>query len=148
MPPIPATTVMDGGRYLSMPIPTMKHDNVNEYERILTADHESRRKICTISYITNSLLISKRKKKERRTDTSWQGTITKRKEKKRLRKPSYNTEKDSESFLSPPHDFSHFGVSHKKSLSMSICWLDLYICITLDRPLLAYGVRSIIRTIT
>jgi len=26
----------------NMSIPTMKHDNLNGYERILTADHESR----------------------------------------------------------------------------------------------------------
>jgi len=41
---------MDGGRYLGIPIPTIKHDNLNRYGRSLIADHESRRRLCTISY--------------------------------------------------------------------------------------------------
>ena len=53
--------VMDSDGYLGMPIPTIKHDNLNEYGKILTANHESRRKIHSISYITNSLLIGQKK---------------------------------------------------------------------------------------
>jgi len=48
--------VMEWG-YLDMSIPTIKHDNLNRYGRILTTNPESRRKICTSIYITNSLLI-------------------------------------------------------------------------------------------
>ena len=47
---------MDNGRNLGMPIPTIKHNNVNGYERILTADHESRRKIHTVSYSITTYL--------------------------------------------------------------------------------------------
>ena len=33
-----------------MSISIIKHDNLNKYETILTADHKSWRRICTISY--------------------------------------------------------------------------------------------------
>jgi len=72
-----------------MPISTIKHENLNKYERILTADHESRKNIRTISYITNSLLIGQRKKNKEVKD----GGIDKKEEKNVLRKPSCNTEK-------------------------------------------------------
>ena len=39
-----------------MPIPTIGHDNLNRYRRVLIANHKSQKKIYTISYITNSLL--------------------------------------------------------------------------------------------
>jgi len=48
---------MDSGGYLDMPIPTIKYDNLNKYRKIITADHETQKKICTIGYITNNLLI-------------------------------------------------------------------------------------------
>ena len=35
---------MDSGGYLGMTIPTIKYGNLNGYGRILTADHESRRR--------------------------------------------------------------------------------------------------------
>jgi len=63
--PIPAGTIIDSGRYLVLSIPTIKHDNLNRYEKILTANHESRRKIRTNNCITSSFLIGQREKKKR-----------------------------------------------------------------------------------
>jgi len=83
---------MDSGGYLGMPILTIKHDNLNRYGKILTANHESWTKICTISYITNSLLIDQYFSTRRRQ--------RKRRQTLALRKPSCNTEKDNEFFLS------------------------------------------------
>ena len=62
---------MDSGRYLDMPIPTIKHVNLNRYERILTADPESRRKICTISYtkqLAYRLILHKEMGRRKRSD--------------------------------------------------------------------------------
>ena len=68
-PYILTVTVMNSGGYLGMPIPTIKHDNLNIYERILTADHESWRRICTINYIEQltyrPILLPKKKRKRR-----------------------------------------------------------------------------------
>ena len=77
---------MDSGGYLGMLLLIIKHDNLNGYKRILTADHESQRKIYTFSYITNH----KQKKKEKRREKCTENC----------------TEKDSESFpLSSPWFF-------------------------------------------
>jgi len=59
--------VMDNGRYLGMPIPIIKHDNLNGYRRILTVDHESQDLYYQLH--SNNLLIdqhSSTKKKDKR----------------------------------------------------------------------------------
>ena len=112
-----------------MPIPKIKYDNLNGYGRILTIDHESRKNICIISYITNSLLIGQDFPRKERTLV--------------MRKPSCNTQKDSESFLSlsPPCDFSHSGFSRKNSyLRLFADWIFTF-RIILANPLPCFKYR-------
>jgi len=56
---------MHNDKYLIMQISTVKYDNLNGYGKILTANHESQRKIRTLNYITNSIIIGREKRKER-----------------------------------------------------------------------------------
>ena len=122
-PLTPAGTVIDSGRYLDIPIPTIKHDNLNGYGRILTADHESWRKIHTISYITNSLLKGQ--------DFSW------RRQTLVMRKPSCNIEKKIVNLSSLlPVVFFHSGFPRKNPcLCMFVDWFFTF-RIILGRPLL------------
>ena len=48
-----------------MPILIKRHNNPNRYERILTSDHESRRRFAP-SAIAHRLLVDERKKKTKR----------------------------------------------------------------------------------
>jgi len=56
---------MHNDKYLIMQISTVKYDNLNGYGKILTANHESQRKIRTLNYITNSIIIGREKKRKR-----------------------------------------------------------------------------------
>ena len=42
---------MNSDGYLGMSIPIINHSNLSRYERILTTDHDSQRKIHAINYI-------------------------------------------------------------------------------------------------
>ena len=57
--------VTGGSGYPSMPIPIKKRSNPNRYERVVTADHESRRKISSICYSTTDCLLMKEEKKRK-----------------------------------------------------------------------------------
>ena len=48
-----------------MSISTIKYGNLNRYGKILTANHQSRKKIRTLNYITSNLLIGKEKKEKK-----------------------------------------------------------------------------------
>ena len=88
-PHIPVGMIMDGGEYFGMLIPTMKHDNLNGYERILIVDHKSQRKIAP-SGTTQQLTYRPRKGETRRGIHSQK---KKKEEKYVLRKSSYNTQR-------------------------------------------------------
>jgi len=114
--PIPAGTIMDSRRYLDMPIPTMKQDNLNGYERILIVDHKSQRKIAP-SGTTQQLTYRPRKGETRRGIHSQK---KKKEEKYVLRKSSYNTQRKIVNTFSPPLVFPILGFQVKNF------WLRLH----------------------
>jgi len=113
--PIPVGAVMDSDGYLSMPISTIKHNNLNGYERISTVDRITEKD--PHHQLHHKQFTYRPKEKERR----WSRDQWKKEEERNvLRKLSCNTQKkivNPSSFL--PVIFSILGFHVK--ISVFIC---------------------------